>query len=241
MKPSPACPAAPFRPAGSSPAETSVRAQSTEPSAWTSRSRNPPPRCRRSDTEDVTSSPGSSVRRREGREHDGRRTTEERHGRREPRERRGKRRDDDAVPEHAQRPEPKCRRHHADDHRRPRPQRSVAKQQSGGGEQCEERGRSDLDPLSTPADRVAGGEGRSRSKRSGGRHTGDPGRELRPAPRRRMREHRKRSEEHTSELQSRVDLVCRLLLEKKKKKIKHLSNEKKKKHKKKKKKKKYNN
>src|SRR5207247_3070958 len=32
--------------------------------------------------------------------------------------------------------------------------------------------------------------------------------------------HRLRSEEHTSELQSRVDLVCRLLLEKKKKKIK---------------------
>src|SRR5438105_7976257 len=31
---------------------------------------------------------------------------------------------------------------------------------------------------------------------------------------------RKRSEEHTSELQSRVDLVCRLLLEKKKKKKK---------------------
>src|SRR5207247_8823785 len=30
--------------------------------------------------------------------------------------------------------------------------------------------------------------------------------------------HRARSEEHTSELQSRVDLVCRLLLEKKKKK-----------------------
>src|SRR5207247_10770735 len=30
-----------------------------------------------------------------------------------------------------------------------------------------------------------------------------------------------RSEEHTSELQSRVDLVCRLLLEKKKKKIKN--------------------
>src|SRR6266536_5939414 len=29
--------------------------------------------------------------------------------------------------------------------------------------------------------------------------------------------HRRRSEEHTSELQSRVDLVCRLLLEKKKK------------------------
>src|SRR5438105_9033736 len=32
---------------------------------------------------------------------------------------------------------------------------------------------------------------------------------------------RTRSEEHTSELQSRVDLVCRLLLEKKKKKKKH--------------------
>src|SRR5207249_11360243 len=32
------------------------------------------------------------------------------------------------------------------------------------------------------------------------------------------REHRPRSEEHTSELQSRFDLVCRLLLEKKKKK-----------------------
>src|SRR5438105_10189550 len=30
---------------------------------------------------------------------------------------------------------------------------------------------------------------------------------------------RRRSEEHTSELQSRVDLVCRLLLEKKKKRI----------------------
>src|SRR5690349_23579743 len=32
---------------------------------------------------------------------------------------------------------------------------------------------------------------------------------------------RERSEEHTSELQSRRDLVCRLLLEKKKKKIDH--------------------
>src|SRR5947207_5502239 len=32
---------------------------------------------------------------------------------------------------------------------------------------------------------------------------------------------RTRSEEHTSELQSHSDLVCRLLLEKKKKKIKH--------------------
>src|SRR5438105_11989056 len=39
----------------------------------------------------------------------------------------------------------------------------------------------------------------------------------RPLNRRRLRI---RSEEHTSELQSRVDLVCRLLLEKKKKKKK---------------------
>src|SRR5207247_9876474 len=40
----------------------------------------------------------------------------------------------------------------------------------------------------------------------------------RPEPRRRPRPPGDRSEEHTSELQSRVDLVCRLLLEKKKKK-----------------------
>src|SRR5438105_6638645 len=36
---------------------------------------------------------------------------------------------------------------------------------------------------------------------------------------RRFRYHPSRSEEHTSELQSRVDLVCRLLLEKKKTKM----------------------
>src|SRR6266536_4654179 len=41
-----------------------------------------------------------------------------------------------------------------------------------------------------------------------------------------------RSEEHTSELQSRVDLVCRLLLEKKKKKVIVVKEEKKKKKKK---------
>src|SRR6266403_4990436 len=40
---------------------------------------------------------------------------------------------------------------------------------------------------------------------------------------------RLRSEEHTSELQSRRDLVCRLLLEKKKKKQSHLLSQKKKK------------
>src|SRR2546422_5967363 len=60
-----------------------------------------------------------------------------------------------------------------------------------------------------------------------GRGPGD----LRPAgARRRGRRHRDRarasdlhlrSEEHTSELQSRLHLVCRLLLEKKKKKPKH--------------------
>src|SRR5207247_3827785 len=38
------------------------------------------------------------------------------------------------------------------------------------------------------------------------------------APRSAVHEPAERSEEHTSELQSRVDLVCRLLLEKKKKK-----------------------
>src|SRR6266566_5636038 len=42
-----------------------------------------------------------------------------------------------------------------------------------------------------------------------------------------------RSEEHTSELQSPCNLVCRLLLEKKKKKKKNKKNKKKKKHKKK--------
>src|SRR2546422_5400288 len=37
-----------------------------------------------------------------------------------------------------------------------------------------------------------------------------------PGPARRGRRERRRSEEHTSELQSRLHLVCRLLLEKKK-------------------------
>src|SRR2546421_9304858 len=50
-----------------------------------------------------------------------------------------------------------------------------------------------------PRDRVDGGSGRARD--------GD-----------RDRQRDRRSEEHTSELQSRSDLVCRLLLEKKKKK-----------------------
>src|SRR5215471_21345060 len=43
-----------------------------------------------------------------------------------------------------------------------------------------------------------------------------PGQEPARSDRRRLRAERRRSEEHTSELQSRRDLVCRLLLEKKK-------------------------
>src|SRR6266498_1428407 len=49
----------------------------------------------------------------------------------------------------------------------------------------------------------------------------------------RRREPRRRSEEHTSELQSRPHLVCRLLLEKKNRNTKHTQSEKKKKKKKK--------
>src|SRR5215469_18607497 len=55
-----------------------------------------------------------------------------------------------------------------------------------------------------------------------------------------QRRHWPRSEEHTSELQSRRDLVCRLLLEKKKKKRKEYIKKKKKKKKKNKKRKRKN-
>src|SRR5438105_12849887 len=55
------------------------------------------------------------------------------------------------------------------------------------------------------------------------RRSGDP--DQPEAFARRHRPARERSEEHTSELQSRVDLVCRLLLEKKKKKKKKKKNE----------------
>src|SRR5438034_8436204 len=48
-----------------------------------------------------------------------------------------------------------------------------------------------------------------------GRAGNGPGRRARASPR--ARRGRRRSEEHTSELQSHSDLVCRLLLEKKKK------------------------
>src|SRR3712207_8758943 len=49
------------------------------------------------------------------------------------------------------------------------------------------------------------------------RRRGAGGRAARHRPRGRLRHGRARSEEHTSELQSRQYLVCRLLLEKKKK------------------------
>src|SRR2546427_2531435 len=57
-----------------------------------------------------------------------------------------------------------------------------------------------------PLHRRGGGRGR--------RHLGPPCRRLRD-----LRLPRSRSEEHTSELQSQSNLVCRLLLEKKKKKM----------------------
>src|SRR6267378_4874711 len=65
------------------------------------------------------------------------------------------------------------------------------------------------------------------------RSTGDRRAPVGPAERRR-RPGRDRSEEHTSELQSRRDLVCRLLLEKKKKTKKQKRKKKKKKRRKKK-------
>src|SRR5690606_41986618 len=59
------------------------------------------------------------------------------------------------------------------------------------------------------------------------RHRQGGPRHGRPAPRPQDRRGRRRSEEHTSELQSRENLVCRLLLEKKKKKKKNKYSEKK--------------
>src|SRR2546422_1946957 len=58
------------------------------------------------------------------------------------------------------------------------------------------------------------------SRRARGRPGSARGRPARWAP----RAGAERSEEHTSELQSRLHLVCRLLLEKKKKKIDNLDN-----------------
>src|SRR5436189_3717095 len=75
--------------------------------------------------------------------------------------------------------------------------------------------RSTLFPYTTlfrPRGRRAGRQGRQHAQRGSAR--------LRPTP------SRWRSEEHTSELQSPMYLVCRLLLEKKKKKKKKMKNEK---------------
>src|SRR3712207_7683771 len=63
-----------------------------------------------------------------------------------------------------------------------------------------------------PADRPPNDEPRQRS----GAPTADAGRGWPPAAPRGRRGNDRRSEEHTSELQSRQYLVCRLLLEKKK-------------------------
>src|SRR2546421_12233402 len=61
----------------------------------------------------------------------------------------------------------------------------------------------------------AGGDGQPHQSESARQYHHDRGPDRVPAPRQ-SGEHL-RSEEHTSELQSRSDLVCRLLLEKKKK------------------------
>src|SRR5207249_11035167 len=66
--------------------------------------------------------------------------------------------------------------------------------------------------------------GRDRHQRHGDQAARQPARDPRRGPHHARDEvrvaERGRSEEHTSELQSRFDLVCRLLLEKKKKKTK---------------------
>src|SRR2546421_1627749 len=67
----------------------------------------------------------------------------------------------------------------------------------------------------------AGAPTMRRAPRSG--RSGTRPRPARSAPRTRPVAEATRSEEHTSELQSRSDLVCRLLLEKKKKKKSHLT------------------
>src|SRR5687768_18033869 len=66
----------------------------------------------------------------------------------------------------------------------------------------------------------ARGQPRGRHRRGEARHRRRPSRGARREPRFKAIEHG-RSEEHTSELQSRLHLVCRLLLEKKKKKKKN--------------------
>src|SRR3712207_7792683 len=71
-----------------------------------------------------------------------------------------------------------------------------------------------------PAARQRGRQGGQGDRQAGLRGRRADGEE-RPGHRRAVRDVRQRSEEHTSELQSRQYLVCRLLLEKKKKKNKY--------------------
>src|SRR5690349_22510810 len=68
-----------------------------------------------------------------------------------------------------------------------------------------------------PARRIPGARPRARGEEPDARGAGDECRRAGPVRRLRLPAGG-RSEEHTSELQSRRDLVCRLLLEKKKKK-----------------------
>src|SRR3712207_7584025 len=75
-----------------------------------------------------------------------------------------------------------------------------------------------------PGDRLARADARPPRRGVPGGAEAGGGREP-PHPRGRPAEARRRSEEHTSELQSRQYLVCRLLLEKKKKYISPKQNE----------------
>src|SRR5947207_10171910 len=77
--------------------------------------------------------------------------------------------------------------------------------------------RSTLFPYTTLFRSLLPGHPASRSRRPPGRRPADL-RHTRSGPYQAYREGGARSEEHTSELQSHSDLVCRLLLEKKKKK-----------------------
>src|SRR5438105_12822859 len=73
-------------------------------------------------------------------------------------------------------------------------------------------------PISSCPDRdAARRSGRSWCRRENPDRRSASGQRLSTMSRRRPRSGPTRSEEHTSELQSRVELVCRLLLEKKKK------------------------
>src|SRR2546422_7512259 len=65
---------------------------------------------------------------------------------------------------------------------------------------------------------AGGGRGPGAARASAAAGSGGEARGFGQGPGRRSGLHRRRSEEHTSELQSRLHLVCRLLLEKKKKK-----------------------